>query len=204
MKKSMIPNLLTLIRICLVPLMIILSIFKLYKIAIFFVIVAALTDLVDGKLARYWHVTSIKGAKLDDIADKVFSIGLLLYLSSKHKMVIPMLILDILLATTNLYYHKKTNITETLMIGKIKTTFLFTTIVIFFISNATNNLTFLNSGFTMATINLQIMCLISYYINYYKNTHKMTVEDSMEHKNIMNDNTIVLDNIQDLYKYMNK
>ena len=125
MKKYMIPNLLTLIRIMLVPIMIIFSLFKVYKIVIFLAIIGALTDFFDGKLARYWHVTSIKGAKLDNFADKVFSIGLLICLIPKFKNLTLILVLEIIIGLLNYYYHKKTKKTETLMVGKFKTTFLF-------------------------------------------------------------------------------
>ena len=199
MKKYMIPNLLTLIRICLVPIMIILSLFKAYKIVIFLAIVGALTDMLDGKLARYWHVTSLKGAKLDDIADKVFSIGLLICLVPKYKNIIIILILEILIGSLNYYYYKKTNKTETLMIGKFKTTYLFITIILYFLNIVTTKFSFLNNGFRFMTINLQILCLISYYLKYYKTTHKIKEND--EQQELLNDNTIVVDSIDDLYRY---
>lgn len=199
MKKYMIPNLLTLIRICLVPIMIILSLFKAYKIVIFFAIIGALTDMLDGKLARYWHVTSLKGAKLDDIADKIFSIGLLICLVSKYKNIVIILFLEILIGTLNYYYYKKTDKTETLMVGKVKTTFLFITIILYFLNIITNKFSFLNSGFKFTTINLQILCLISYYLNYYKTTHN--IKENNEQQELLNDNTIIVNNIDDLYRY---
>ena len=179
--------------------MIILSLFKAYKIVIFLAIVGALTDMLDGKLARYWHVTSLKGAKLDDIADKVFSIGLLICLVPKYKNIIIILILEILIGSLNYYYYKKTNKTETLMIGKFKTTYLFITIILYFLNIVTTKFSFLNNGFRFMTINLQILCLISYYLKYYKTTHKIKEND--EQQELLNDNTIVVDSIDDLYRY---
>lgn len=160
--------------------------------------------MLDGKLARYWHVTSLKGAKLDDIADKVFSIGLLLSLVFRFKSLIIVLLLEILIGGLNYYYHVKTNNTETLMIGKFKTTFIFITIILYFISIATGGVGIINNGFRWVTINLQILCLIKYYLNYYKITHKITVEEIEEHKKIMNDETMVVESIEDLYSYMKK
>ena len=204
MKKSEIPNLLTLIRICLVPIMIILSLFDLYIIVIPLAIIGALTDLLDGKLARAWHVTSLKGAKLDDVADKIFAIGLLICLMSKYDSVIAILFFEILIAGLNYYYYKVTNHTETLMVGKIKTTILFITIIFYFINILTNNLNIINKGFRLTTINLQLICLIKYYINFIRQTHKLTVEDSKEHKKIMNDETIIVESLDDLYKVTKK
>lgn len=204
MKKSEIPNLLTLIRICLVPIMIILSFFNLYIIVIPLAIIGALTDLLDGKLARMWHVTSLKGAKLDDVADKTFAIGLLICLTPRFFSVVLILLLEILIASLNYYYYKVTNHTETLMVGKIKTTFLFVTIIFYFINILTNNLDSINNGFRLATINLQLICLVKYYINFLRLTHKLTVEDSPAHKKIMNDETIVVESLDDLYKITKK
>lgn len=201
MKKSMIPNLLTFIRICLTPIMIILSLFKLYKIVIVLAIIGALTDMLDGKLARYWNVTSLKGAKLDDIADKVFAIGLLLCLIPKYKSGIALLLIfEIIIAITNYYYHKETNNTETLRVGKFKTTFLFVTIILYFLA-LYNDLEILVTALKYTTINLQIICLISYYIKYYKIKNNIK-EDNYEEK--LENDTIVIDSVEDLYKLTKK
>ncbi len=39
------------------------------------VVVAAITDMLDGAASRHWHVTSVAGRLLDPLADKVFVIG---------------------------------------------------------------------------------------------------------------------------------
>lgn len=202
MKKSMIPNLLTLIRICLVPIMIVLSLFKLYEIVIPLAIIGALTDMLDGKLARYWNVTSLKGAKLDDIADKVFAIGLLLCLIPKYNdiSILTILILELIISITNCYYHERTNNTETLRVGKFKTAFLFTTIVLCFIF-INSNLNILINPMKYVTVNLQIVCLISYYINYYKFENNIK-EDNYKEK--LENDTIILNSIEDLYKISKK
>ncbi len=204
MKKSEIPNLLTLTRICLVPIMIILSILNLYYIVIPLAILGAITDLLDGYLARKWHVVSLKGAKLDDIADKTFAIGLLVCLVPKFFSVILILFLEAMIAGLNYYYYKVTNHTETLYVGKIKTTVLFVTIIFYFINILTNNLDVINRGLRLTTINLQLICLVRYYINFLRLTHKLTVEDSLAHKKIMNDETIIVENLDDLYKVTKK
>lgn len=199
MKKNMIPNLLTFIRMCLVPIMIIFQIFKLYKITIILAIIGALTDLFDGMLARKWNVVSEKGKKLDELADKVFSIGLLICLIFTHKNIILLLILEILIGGLNYYYYTKTNIAETLMIGKIKTTFLFVFIVLLFIDMVAKLPNFISNGLLYATTNLQVLCLMRYYLNYYKHTHKIKEEKTEE----LTD-TIIVDSINDLYDYMKK
>ena len=223
MKKNMIPNLLTLIRMCLVPVMILLQILKLYKITIVLVILGALTDFFDGRLARKWNVVSEKGKKLDELADKVFSAGLLICLIFKYKVAIILLVLEALIGLLNVYYYKKTKNAETLMIGKIKTTFLFTLIALFFFSIVNNSLNFLHNGLMYATCNLQVLCIISYFANYYKYIHKDDIVENKEEekpknsKKKKNDNkkktptekkeltdTIIVSSINDLYDKVKK
>jgi len=203
--KVMIPNLLTLSRAILTPIMILLSIFKQFNIALILIIIGAITDMIDGKLARYWNTVSLKGAKLDAVCDKIFAIGIIICLCFKDKSIIPILILETILAITNLYYHFKTNKTESLMIGKIKTTFLFITMISYYLSFINQFFINLKNGFNLVTINLQILCLISYFVLFYKTITKkeLTIEDSEEHQKIMNDiedKTIKIDNLVELAK----
>lgn len=219
MNKKMIPNLLTFIRICLVPIMVLFQALKLYKITIVLVIIGALTDLFDGMLARKWNAVSEKGKKLDEIADKVFSIGLLICLIFKYKVAIILLVLEVMIGLFNFYYYKKTNIAETLMIGKIKTTFLFTLIALLFLGIINSKLNFLHDGFIYATVNLQVLSFISYFANYYKYKHKDDIEVNEEtikmpkiKKKSKNEpvpkkeltDTIIVSSINDLYDKVKK
>ena len=201
--KQMIPNILTIIRISLTPILILLSFLGYIKAVIILSIIAALTDMLDGKLARYWNVTSLKGAKLDAVADKVFAIGLIICLIPKNDSASPLfalLALEVIITITNLYYHYKTGKTESLMIGKFKTTFLFIT---------THHLSILTNGLKVTTINLQILSLISYFLSFYQtiNQKKLSVENNDTHQQIMNDDledieekTIQVDNLIELTK----
>jgi cardiolipin synthase len=65
------PNVLTLIRILLIPVFITFVIYRSPVWAIITFIVAGLTDLVDGLLARVTHQRTELGAYLDPIADKL-------------------------------------------------------------------------------------------------------------------------------------
>lgn len=210
--KQMIPNILTIIRISLTPILILLSFLGYIKTVIILSIIAALTDMLDGKLARYWNVTSLKGAKLDAVADKVFAIGLIICLIPKNDSASPLfalLALEVIITITNLYYHYKTGKTESLMIGKFKTTFLFITIICSFITITTHHLSILTNGLKVTTINLQILSLISYFLSFYQtiNQKKLSVENNDTHQQIMNDDledieekTIQVDNLIELTK----
>lgn len=209
--KAMIPNILTISRIVLTPIIIILGLTKNYLPMVIVAIIAAITDLLDGTLARKWNVISLKGAKLDAVADKVFAIGIVGGLINKFNILVFILILEIILGLSNLFYHYKTNKTESLLIGKIKTTTLFITIIFCLLSLIIKNLNEIILGFGYVTINLQVLSIISYLINFINNIkNKPSINDNEMHNEIMNndeykndfdlEDTIVLDNIQELEK----
>lgn len=206
MKKDIIkkiPNYLTISRIVLIPIIIILFLLKSYKLVIFLTIIGSLTDLLDGKIARHYNVTTKLGANLDTIADKLFAIGLIICLIPKNRSISYILTLEILIGLVNLYYYSKKKKTKSLMIGKIKTNFLFIMIVIGFIYNFNQSFFNLYNGFKLATINLQILTLGLYIKKSYVDLNKkeLTVEDYDEHQKIMNedfDKTVVVNSINDL------
>ncbi len=80
-----VPNLLAYVRIALTPAVmafVLLSehIDHAFGIALAVFVVAAVTDFVDGYLARRWEITTVLGAFLDSVADKVLVTGSLLVL----------------------------------------------------------------------------------------------------------------------------
>jgi len=80
-KSLTIPNLITLIRILLTPLFIICLIQGYYHKALAIFVLAGLSDLADGLIARVWHQKSRLGSYLDPLADKVLMAASFLTLS---------------------------------------------------------------------------------------------------------------------------
>lgn len=66
-----IPNIITLVRILLTPLFIIFLIQGNYRRALILFILAGVSDLADGLIARVWHQKSRLGSYLDPLADKL-------------------------------------------------------------------------------------------------------------------------------------
>jgi cardiolipin synthase len=66
-----IPNALTLLRFCLIPLIVVLIQAGEFRIAFFVFVIAGLTDAVDGYIARRFGQQSELGAYLDALADKL-------------------------------------------------------------------------------------------------------------------------------------
>ncbi len=79
-----IPNLITLIRILLTPLFIIFLIQGRYRQSLIVFILAGLSDLADGLIARLWQQKSRLGSYLDPAADKLLMSASFVTLSISH------------------------------------------------------------------------------------------------------------------------
>ncbi|HPF53191.1 MAG TPA: CDP-alcohol phosphatidyltransferase family protein [Clostridia bacterium] len=75
-----IPNILSGIRILLVPVFVYLFMVGEYLSAMAVYVIAFITDVVDGQLARHFHWTSAIGKLLDPLADKMMQIAALVCL----------------------------------------------------------------------------------------------------------------------------
>jgi len=82
------PNLLTLMRICLAPFLVAAVLDGRYQLGFWLFVVAGLTDVLDGTLARVLEQRSALGQYLDPVADKLLLSTLFLVLT--HKDLIPM------------------------------------------------------------------------------------------------------------------
>ena len=86
-----IPNWLCFLRIALIPVFSALFIKEQYIAAFILMIVAAVTDLLDGKIARKYNMVSNLGKILDPIADKLSQIAIVIILLVKFWTSFPML-----------------------------------------------------------------------------------------------------------------
>lgn len=79
-----VPNIITLTRILLTPLFIILLIQKRYHQALWIFVLAGLSDMMDGLIARRWQQRSPLGTFLDPLADKLLMCSSFVTLSISH------------------------------------------------------------------------------------------------------------------------
>ena len=88
-----IPNIISMFRVVLIP-FIIYSFVELNNIPLTVVLIAvsALSDILDGKIARKFNMVSDFGKFFDPVADKATQIALAICLAFKIKMMIPLLI----------------------------------------------------------------------------------------------------------------
>jgi cardiolipin synthase len=77
------PNLLTLLRICLAPFLVVAVLQGDYALALILFVIAGLTDALDGALARFLKQRSMMGQYLDPVADKLLLSTLFLVLMFK-------------------------------------------------------------------------------------------------------------------------
>ncbi len=141
-KKINIPNAITLIRIILVPIFIflILSYNFTYRVFGFIIfIIASLSDLVDGYIARKFNQQTELGKFLDPLADKFLVIGALItfiFMSEQIEvwMILSILGRDILITFLRSLAIKRGSSLKTSMFGKIKTAFQMFSIIMILLS----------------------------------------------------------------------
>src|SRR5436305_10246950 len=83
------PNLLTVVRMALVPVFVSLLFYQKFVLALVIFIVAGVTDALDGLLARRFHQQSPLGRILDPIADKMMLVTSFVVLSMRGVYPIP-------------------------------------------------------------------------------------------------------------------
>ena len=131
LKWSNIVNFLTVSRIFLgLPLMLSLT-FRRYEYSFLFLVLGALTDYLDGYLARNKNCKTIIGAQLDPIADKILLIGPFIWIA--HENLVPVwsiwLLLSRELLITGWRSDNSTGAPASTQ-GKLKTTFQFTSLIL--------------------------------------------------------------------------
>ena len=78
------PNSLTILRILLVPVFVGLLLYEHYDIALLTLLIAALTDILDGMIARITDQRTLLGEYLDPLADKLLLMSAIITLSVLH------------------------------------------------------------------------------------------------------------------------
>ena len=131
-----VPNLITYLRFALIP-AIIWAYCTLENgiLTVVFVAISALTDVLDGKIARRYNQVTDVGKALDPVADKLTQVAMMYCLLSKYELMLPVLIIlivkEIFMVVTALWETKATNqINGALWYGKACTVFLYVVMLI--------------------------------------------------------------------------
>ena len=132
-----IPNLMSLFRILLIPAIIWLYRRGDYKQAIAVVALSALTDVLDGKVARRFHMVSDVGKVLDPVADKLTQVSMIFCLSSRYQRLWVMILLFAVKEGIMLYWGYQTlkvrdQINSAKWYGKLSTVVLYLVMTVLF------------------------------------------------------------------------
>ena len=157
--RKQIPNMLTFSR-ALAPFIIIPTVLLgRIDIAIIELIFFAITDFLDGRLARKFNCVTDFGVKLDAVCDKIFAFGIMIPAIIKFPVLIINLGLELCISYINILSESKHNNPKSNMLGKIKTTFLSITLVLAYIPKVSNIYVLLSS---IITSMLQIGAFVKY------------------------------------------
>lgn len=164
-----IPNLLSLFRLVLIPVYVLIYLNATemweYFLAAAILAVSCLTDMLDGKIARRFHMISTLGKILDPIADKLTQFTLTLCLSIRYPVLRFVLVLFVIkesfqgiIGLMNLRRGKM--LPGALLAGKICTTVLFISLIVLVLMPD------LNSGIVAAIAVLDTVFLSYAFITY--------------------------------------
>lgn len=85
-----IPNILTILRIVMTPVIVYMVLSHQAWIAITLMVIAGITDMLDGLIARYYNMRTTVGAYLDPLADKIMLISL--FVTLFHMQQVPLFV----------------------------------------------------------------------------------------------------------------
>lgn len=134
-----VPNLLSLLRLLMIPVIVWLySVRQNSYAAVAVVCLSGLTDVADGIVARTFHQVSDFGKILDPVADKLTQAALILCLISRYDWMLPLLILfagkEIIMGVSGLVaIQKKDVVNSAQWFGKLTTAVLYIVMTLLFL-----------------------------------------------------------------------
>ena len=143
MKKENIPNILTVIRFILIPFIFITVISHHYLIGLIIFTISAITDILDGYIARKYNYITDIGKLIDPLADKLTQISLLLALTILN--ILPWWILAVvfikecsMIITASVLYSRKDVVVYSKWYGKLATILFYLAIICSLLINQFN------------------------------------------------------------------
>lgn len=193
MKLKYIPNILSIIRICLVGVFVYTMFFVNAYVAMFVFLLAGATDVVDGYLARRNNWITDLGKILDPVADKLMQCTVLVSLYIKDIIplwfVIPFFAKEITtLVTGFLVLRKRSVVVVSKWYGKMAVCLFYATIVLSVILEDVlrDNLPLTIVVFTPAVV-CAIFALSAYFRHYAGLRNKNSINETLEEKDGMED-----------------
>ena len=175
-----IPNLLSLFRLLLIPVYVELYLHaetnREYALAAAVMAVSCMTDMIDGKIARHFHMISNVGKILDPMADKFTQLALILCLSAKYPLLYPVLALFLVKEFFQLFaviinFRRGKVLPGALMAGKVCTTVLFVSLIALVLFPELNPIAV--DIIVLIDAALLLFSFISYILAYYGKNRKV-------------------------------
>ncbi len=134
------PNILTMLRMLMVPLVILFFIVDQPHWALFFFLLAGATDVLDGYLARKNHQITKFGSVMDPLADKLMLITTLLclYFTGRIPLIVPIIILakECTMITIAALLYRKDIVQPANLFGKLATVLFTIAVLLSFFSES--------------------------------------------------------------------
>lgn len=172
-----VPNILTVIRLCLIPVFAVLFFSDMpnaqgYALLVF--ILAGITDVLDGQIARRYNLVSVIGTVLDPLADKLMLLTALICLALVGIVPVWALVivylkeLFMILMGSLLYFRREKFVIPANHFGKTATVvFSFAVFLLILLPNH-----WLSFSVLLLAIVLKFVALFSYVVSYVKRTKK--------------------------------
>lgn len=174
------PNKLTILRVCLIPFFVVFLLAEIFGtaddwIALFIFIVASLTDMLDGKIARKYNLVTNFGKLMDPLADKLLVSAALICLNAMDRLaawvVIVIISREFIISGLRQIASDNGIVIAASYWGKYKTTFQIIMICLLIVN--IEALSILTTVVTWIAIALTIISMVDYM---YKN-RKVFLED---------------------------
>lgn len=166
-----IPNILTIIRIALIPVFVVFYLENYYLIAGVVVTASGITDICDGFIARKFNMITDLGKVLDPIADKLTQATVLICLCLHHINLIPLVVLMLvkeimtLLGTVLILKNRNNETPYARWWGKLSTVILYITMIVIIFTEIVQNIP---SLITNGLIGISFLFMLFSFINYFK------------------------------------
>ena len=137
-----IPNLLTLTRFFLIPIISFFLLKEAYLIAIAIIVLSCLTDILDGYIARKFNVISDFGKLMDPVADKITQLVLIALLTIQQVIGLWFLLIlltkDFIMIIGGTFLYTKSLVVSSNIFGKLSTVTIYLAILVSMLSREFN------------------------------------------------------------------
>ena len=173
-----IPNLLSAVRLAMIPAIVLLYVKEYIYASVALILLSAVTDVVDGWIARHFHMISDFGKFLDPVADKLTQIAMLSCLVIRYPWAVILVgllvIKEIFQFIYGLIVLKKTNtMNSARWFGKANTVVLYASMILLFLLP---NIPAAFAEILLGICGLTMLCSMVLYARFFHLTIKQSEE----------------------------